>query len=52
LVTEPSTGHRGFGYLLVTASEHELTIEMWQVPSSGNQPFDSVSVDLRTNRLV
>ena len=43
---------RGYGYLDLTATPRRLTIDMWQVPSSSSAPFDSVSVDLSTNRLV
>ncbi|MES1243527.1 MAG: metallophosphoesterase [Acidobacteriota bacterium] len=43
---------RGFGYLLVTASPQKLAIDLWQVPSHTDHPFDSIKVDLSTNRLV
>jgi hypothetical protein len=43
---------RGYGYLLVKVSPSRLQIDMWQVPSAGNEPFDTVAVDLQTNRLV
>jgi len=43
---------RGYGYLVVTVPPQRLTIDMWQVPRQGNNPFDTVSVDLSTNRLV
>jgi hypothetical protein len=43
---------RGYGYLLLSITAGTLTIDMWQVPSSANQPFDTVSVDLKTNRLM
>lgn len=41
-----------YGYLLVTVTAFRLTIEMWPVPTSNNQPSDTVSVDLQTNQLV
>jgi calcineurin-like phosphoesterase family protein len=43
---------QGYGYLMVSASPQRLTVEMWQAPQQGSSPFDSVSVDLATNRLV
>ncbi len=42
----------GYGYLLVTVTPQRLKVDMWQVPSSTNEPFDTVSVDLATNRLA
>ncbi len=41
-----------YGYLLVTVSARQLTIEMWQVPSGSNKPFDRVMVDLAAHQLV
>jgi predicted phosphodiesterase len=43
---------RGYGYLLVTVSPRLLTIDMWQVPSASNEPFDTVTVDLSNHRLA
>jgi hypothetical protein len=43
---------RGYGYLLLTVNPHKVIIDMWQVPSASNAPFDSVTVDLQTNRLA
>ncbi len=43
---------QGYGYLLVSVTPERLTIDMWTVPSSTNAPFDSVTVDLTTHRLV
>lgn len=42
---------RGYGFLTVTVSPATLKIEMWQVPSQGAAPFDSVTVDLATNQV-
>jgi hypothetical protein len=42
----------GYGYLLVTVTPQRLTVDMWQVPSNATTPYDTVSVDLATNRLV
>jgi len=41
---------RGYGYLTVTVSSATLKIEMCQVPSTANTTFDSVTVDLATNK--
>ena len=41
----------GYGYLLVSVTPQKLQVDMWQVPSSANQPFDTVAVDLSTSRL-
>ena len=42
---------RGYGYLMVTVSSASLKIELWQMPSAGKTPFDSVTVDLATNHV-
>jgi hypothetical protein len=42
----------GYGYLLVTATPGRLKIDMWEVPSGANVPFDTVKIDLATNRLL
>ena len=42
----------GYGYLLVTVTPATLKVDMWEVPSTANTPFDTVTVDLATNRLV
>jgi hypothetical protein len=43
---------RGYGYLIVTVTGTKLKIEMFEVPSTTATPFDSVTVDLTTRRLV
>jgi hypothetical protein len=43
---------RGYGYVTVTVSPQRLTIDTTQVTASGSAPFDTVSVDLTTSRLV
>jgi 3',5'-cyclic AMP phosphodiesterase CpdA len=43
---------RGYGYLLVHVTPQRLVVDMWEVPSSANTPFDSVTVNLTNNRLV
>jgi hypothetical protein len=43
---------QGYGYLLVSVTADRLTVAMWQVPSSTNAPFDTVTLDLATNRVV
>jgi hypothetical protein len=43
---------RGYGYLIVTVGSSRLKIEMFEVPSSGTAPYDSVTLDLGTNRLL
>jgi len=42
---------RGYGFLMVTVSPASLKIEMWQVPSTGKTPFDTVTLNLATNQL-
>ena len=47
------SGLGDYSYLLVTVSPTQLKIQVWQVSTSaGNQPFDTVTVDLRTHQLL
>jgi predicted phosphodiesterase len=41
----------GYGYLLVTVTPQTLKVDMWEVPSTANIPFDTVTVDLATSRV-
>jgi predicted phosphodiesterase len=41
-----------FSYVLVTVSASQLKVEAWQVgDAAGNQPFDTVNIDLQTHEL-
>lgn len=42
---------RGYGFLMVTVSPASLKIEMWQAPSTGTTPFDTVTVDLANRQI-
>ena len=43
---------KGFGYLVVSASSSQLSIQMVGVPKDGDRPFDTVTVSLATNKLI
>jgi hypothetical protein len=38
---------KGFGYLIVKVSATSLTIQLWEVPKTGNKPFDEVVVPIQ-----
>ena len=44
--------YNGFGYLLVTATERELTAEFYASPPTAAGPTDSVTVDLNAHKIV
>jgi hypothetical protein len=43
---------KGYGYLLVTASKKQLTIEMFETTDANKRSFDKVSVDIASHRVV
>jgi hypothetical protein len=37
------------GYLFVTASAKQITVEFWQLGSQHTKPFDPLTIDLTTH---
>ena len=44
--------YNGYGYLLVKATDQELTVEFYASPPTTNGPTDSVVVDLKAHQIV
>jgi hypothetical protein len=41
-----------YGYLFVTASAKQLSIQFWQLGAQHNKPFDPITIDLATHTVT